>query len=154
MTPEIYELQANFGVLWPVSVPVAMFWCMCTLPICREAGSTWALVFIGIGAAALALETLQGWCFGVMGHRLSTRVRIALLAALLRHRGPFFDRPENVPGALMSALARDAAVVRGAFGDKLGHQITVLSCIIGSYVLAFRERCGGLRCRLCNMRFE
>lgn len=27
---------------------------------------------------------LQGWCFGVMGQRLATRIRILILRALLR----------------------------------------------------------------------
>lgn len=27
---------------------------------------------------------LQGWCFGVMGQRLATRIRVLILRALLR----------------------------------------------------------------------
>lgn len=54
----------------------------------------------------------------------------------------FFDAPENSSGALLSALASDAASVRGAVGDRVGHILTLLSCVVGSYVIAFKSRCG------------
>lgn len=145
---------------------------------------------------------LQGWCFGVMGQRLATRIRILILRALLRqvsaggggttagalHRGEaargnrevlspavhhssvvllpasspqdisFFDAPENSSGALLSALASDAASVRGAVGDRVGHILTLLSCVVGSYVIAFKSRCETLdgraraACHLLRLR--
>ena len=52
----------------------------------------------------------------------------------------FFDAPENSSGALLSALASDAASVRGAVGDRLGHILTLLSCGVGSYAIAFKSR--------------
>lgn len=53
----------------------------------------------------------------------------------------FFDAPENSSGALLSALASDAASVRGAVGDRVGHMLTLLSCVVGSYAIAFKSRC-------------
>ena len=84
--------------------------------------------------------TLQGWCFGVMGQRLATRVRVLMLQALLRQDISFFDRPENSSGQLMAALSADATTVRGAVGDRLGHLVTIFSCIIASYVIALKSR--------------
>ena len=61
----------------------------------------------------------------------------------------FFDAPENSSGALLSALASDAASVRGAVGDRVGHMLTLLSCVVGSYAIAFKSRC--VVWRLCLM---
>ncbi|KAI7841858.1 hypothetical protein COHA_004387 [Chlorella ohadii] len=105
----------------------------------RSAGVKWALVFTGIGAGAFLLETIEGWCFGVMGQRLATRIRVLILRALLRQDISFFDAPENSSGALLSALASDAASVRGAVGDRVGHMLTLLSCVVGSYAIAFKS---------------
>jgi ATP-binding cassette subfamily B (MDR/TAP) protein 1 len=86
------------------------------------------------------LAALQGWCFGVMGQRLATRLRTLVLKSLLRQEAAFFDRPENASGALMSTLAGDAASVRGAVGDRLGVLFTMLSCIVASFTIAFYNR--------------
>ena len=43
----------------------------------------------------------------------------------------------------MSALASDATSVRGAVGDRVGHLLTLLSCVVGSYAIAFKSRCQG-----------
>jgi hypothetical protein len=92
---------------------------------------------------------VQGWCFGVMGQRLATRLRTLMLKSLLRQEAAFFDRPENAPSALMSSLAGDAASVRGAVGDRLGVLATVLSCIVASYTIAFINRCARPVCTPC-----
>ncbi|PRW59338.1 ATP-binding cassette transporter [Chlorella sorokiniana] len=105
----------------------------------RSAGVKWALVFTGIGGGAFLLETIEGWCFGVMGQRLATRIRVLILRALLRQDISFLDAPENSSGALLSALASDAGSVRGAVGDRVGHLLTLLSCVVGSYVIAFKS---------------
>lgn len=77
-----------------------------------------------------------------MGQRLATRLRVRMLRALLRQDIAFFDRPENASGALTSALAADATSVRGAVGDRCGHLLTLLSCVVGSYAIAFKSRWG------------
>ena len=87
-----------------------------------------------------------------MGQRLATRLRVLMLRSLLRQDAAFFDRPENGSGALMGSLAADAAAVRGAVGDRLGVLLTVLSCIIASYVIAFYHRCGRGRAWPCGAR--
>jgi ATP-binding cassette subfamily B (MDR/TAP) protein 1 len=96
---------------------------------------------VGVGAAIWAAESIEGWCFGVMGQRLATRLRVLMLRALLRQDAAFFDRPQNAPNKLMSSLAGDAAAVRGAVGDRLGLLLTVASCVVASFALAFYNRC-------------
>ena len=58
----------------------------------------------GSGTPAQCFTSLQGYCFGVMGQRLSRRVRTVLLHAMLRMEVGWFDRPENTSGALGSCL--------------------------------------------------
>ena len=115
--------------------------CPYPCPACRAAGVKWALVFVGIGVASGVLEVIEAWCFGVMGHRLAARLRALMLRALLRQDIAFFDREENSSGSLLSGLSADAASVRGAVGDRLGHLATIASCIVASYVIAFKSRC-------------
>ncbi|KAJ1487371.1 P-loop containing nucleoside triphosphate hydrolase protein [Baffinella frigidus] len=53
----------------------------------------------------------QMWCFGVMGERLTFRLRLDSFRAILRQDTAFFDTGEQ-SSALTAALARDAALVQ------------------------------------------
>ena len=68
------------------------------------AGRKWALVFMGIGLASVALSMVQGCCFAVMGERLSRRVRAVLLGAMMRQEMAWFDKPKNTSRALCACL--------------------------------------------------
>lgn len=76
---------------------------------CRK----WALIFVAIAIGSVIINTLQGWCFGVMGCRLARRVRVMFLGAVLRQEQGWFDSPENNSGEIMSRLSTDVSALRG-----------------------------------------
>lgn len=44
----------------------------------------WCGVFVAIGAGSLLAGALQGYCFTVMGAKLTRRIRVVLILALMR----------------------------------------------------------------------
>lgn len=100
----------------------------------RAGGEKWGVVFAAMGLGCFVLSTLQGYSFAQMGQRLTYRVRIALLRAMLRQEIGFFDMDSS--GALAS-ISSNASAVRGAVGDPVGLLVQNLSCVIASYAIAF-----------------
>ena len=80
---------------------------------------------------------MQGFCFGVVGSNLATRVRTQFLQAVLRMEVAWFDMDANTSGALTSRLATDAPAVRGAVADVLGVVVSDVSTMVLAYVIAF-----------------
>lgn len=55
----------------------------------RSGIQKWSLVFVGIGAGGFLFALAQSYCFNYMGQKLAFRVRLMMMAALLRQvRGP------------------------------------------------------------------
>lgn len=67
------------------------------IPIAADLGELqsearkWALVFVGIGVLVLVFSVVQSYSFNYMGQKLARRVRVLMMAALLRQVGmPLF----------------------------------------------------------------
>ena len=97
----------------------------------------WCLIFCGLGAASLIAEIVQGYCFGVMGIRLSFRFRELLLRHILKQNIGFFDLDEHTSGILCARLAEDAASIRGAVGDVAGMTASNLCTMAFALIVAF-----------------
>lgn len=80
---------------------------------------------------------MQGFCFGLVGSNLATRVRTLFLQAVLRMEVGWFDMDTNTSGALTSRLATDAPAVRGAVADVLGIVVSNGSTMVFGYLIAF-----------------
>lgn len=80
---------------------------------------------------------MQGFCFGLVGANLATRVRTLFLQAVLRMEVAWFDMDANTSGALTSRLATDAPAVRGAVADVLGIVMSDVSTMVFGYIIAF-----------------
>ena len=53
----------------------------------RAGGTKYALINVGIGLGSWVMSALQGWCFAVMGCKLSNRVRLTLMRSILNQVG-------------------------------------------------------------------
>lgn len=73
----------------------------------------YTLLFAGLAAFVFFVNLTQVTLFGVVGERLTMRLRLAAFEAILRQKVGWFDAPENSTGALCSRLADDAASVQG-----------------------------------------
>jgi len=98
--------------------------------------STYSLYFFAIGLVILSFLAVQQVCFGKCGAELAQRVRLLLLAAILRQEVAWFDRDEASAGRLASHLASDATHVRGAVADVVGVVMQNLGTLGLGYGLA------------------
>jgi ATP-binding cassette, subfamily B (MDR/TAP), member 1 len=80
---------------------------------------------------------VQGYCFGLVGANLATRVRELFLRAVLRQEIGWFDLDANTSGALTSRLSQDAPAVRGAVADVMGIVVQNISTLITGCIIAF-----------------
>ena len=96
----------------------------------------WSLVYMGMGFAALFGAIIQSYSFNYMGQRLAQRVRVLMMAALLKQEVGFFDKESNSSGALTSRLSSDAMAVRGQFGDTMGLVVQNLTTLVAGLVIA------------------
>ncbi|KAF8060513.1 ABCB6 [Scenedesmus sp. PABB004] len=103
----------------------------------RRSASLYAWAFFAIACGVLIATALQLWSFAVAGQALSRRVRLLLFGAMLRQNIGWYDLDENASGRLGSALATDAAVLRGAVGDVFGVVSQNVSLMAVAYGLAF-----------------
>lgn len=95
---------------------------------------------MAIAIGSVIINTLQGWCFGVMGCRLARRVRVMFLDAVLRQEQGWFDSPENNSGEVMSRLSTDVSALRGAVGDAVGAAAQNIAMVIIGLTIAFTAR--------------
>lgn len=93
----------------------------------------WMLFVVAVWG--LLTRGLQGWSFGVAGHKLGQRVRVALFGSILHQETAWFEDPARPSASLASLLSTDAAAVRGAVGDLMGMVVTSVSCLIFGYTI-------------------
>ena len=91
-----------------------------------------------------ALGFISFWCnffgwglLGWLGERLSRRLRIAALRAILSQPVAWFDNPENSVGRLTARLAEDASLVKATMGGSLALGAAALSSLVTGVVIAF-----------------
>ena len=76
-------------------------------------------MFFALGCAGLVFFSLQATCAGVIGGKLTHRVRRMALAAALRQEIGFYDDERNSSGTLCARLENDAAHIKVLVGDGL-----------------------------------
>lgn len=72
--------------------------------------------------------------FGFSGEKLTLRLRVMTITALLNQEIGYFDDERNSTGILTSKLADDATRVEGLTGALMGQILFTLTCIIAGLV--------------------
>ncbi|KMZ62963.1 ABC transporter B family member 20 [Zostera marina] len=90
----------------------------------------WCLVIACMGLVTVIANFLQHFYFGIMGEKMTERVRRMMFSAMLRNEVGWFDDEENSADALSMRLANDATFVRAAFSNRLSILIQDMSAII------------------------
>ncbi|KAK4799961.1 hypothetical protein SAY86_025326 [Trapa natans] len=85
----------------------------------RQEVDKWCLVIVGIGIITVIANFLQHFYFGIMGEKMTERVRRMMFSAMLRNEVGWFDKEENSADNLSMCLANDATFVRAAFSNRL-----------------------------------
>uniref|UniRef100_A0A803L624 Uncharacterized protein n=2 Tax=Chenopodium quinoa TaxID=63459 RepID=A0A803L624_CHEQI len=96
-----------------------------------------ALLFCGGAVVCIFNHGLAHTCFGIMGERLTLRVREKMFSAILSNEIGWFDDSRNSSSTLSSRLESDATLLRSIVVDRT--TILLLNCgfIITAFIIAF-----------------
>ncbi|KAG6602354.1 ABC transporter B family member 20, partial [Cucurbita argyrosperma subsp. sororia] len=79
----------------------------------------WCLIIACMGFVTVIANFLQHFYFGIMGEKMTERVRRMMFSAMLRNEVGWFDEEENSADTLSMRLANDATFVRATFSNRL-----------------------------------
>ncbi|MBA0841598.1 hypothetical protein Goarm_004082, partial [Gossypium armourianum] len=79
----------------------------------------WCLIIACMGIVTVVANFLQHFYFGIMGEKMTERVRRMMFSAMLRNEVGWFDEEDNNADTLSMRLANDATFVRAAFSNRL-----------------------------------
>ncbi|GAB2276653.1 ABC transporter B member 20 [Dionaea muscipula] len=85
----------------------------------RHEINKWCLIIACMGLVTVVANFLQHFYFGIMGEKMTERVRRMMFSAMLRNEVGWFDDEENGADILSMRLANDATFVRAAFSNRL-----------------------------------
>ncbi|KAK9169269.1 hypothetical protein Syun_001409 [Stephania yunnanensis] len=85
----------------------------------RHEVDKWCLIIACMGIVTVVSNFLQHFYFGIMGEKMTERVRRMMFSAMLRNEVGWFDEEENNADTLSMRLANDATFVRAAFSNRL-----------------------------------
>ncbi|OVA05874.1 ABC transporter [Macleaya cordata] len=96
-----------------------------------------ALLFIGGAVLTVIVHTMEHLSFGIIGERLTLRVREKMFAAILKNEIGWFDDTGNSSSMLSSRLEADATLLRMIVVDRSTILIQNLSMSTTSFIIAF-----------------
>ncbi|XP_026454965.1 ABC transporter B family member 2-like isoform X1 [Papaver somniferum] len=96
-----------------------------------------SLLFLGGAIITVIVHTIEHFCFGIMGERLTLRVREKMFSAILKNEIGWFDETSNNSAMLSSRLEADATLLKTIVVDRSTILIQNLSLAVTSFVIAF-----------------
>ncbi|KAG9453665.1 hypothetical protein H6P81_006569 [Aristolochia fimbriata] len=96
----------------------------------RHEVDKWCLIIACMGVVTVVANFLQHFYFGIMGEKMTERVRRMMFSAMLRNEVGWFDEEENSADTLSMRLANDATFVRAAFSNRLSIFIQDTAAVI------------------------
>ncbi|THF97661.1 hypothetical protein TEA_029430 [Camellia sinensis var. sinensis] len=105
----------------------------------RREVDKWCLIITCMGIVTVVANFLQHFYFGIMGEKMTERVRRMMFSAMLRNEVGWFDEEDNSADNLSMRLANDATFVRAAFSNRLSIFIqdgaaVVVAVLIGMFL--------------------
>ncbi|XP_065871120.1 ABC transporter B family member 20 [Euphorbia lathyris] len=101
----------------------------------QEDVNKWCLIIACMGVVTVVANFLQHFYFGIMGEKMTERVRRMMFSAMLRNEVGWFDEEENSADTLSMRLANDATFVRAAFSNRLSIFIQDSTAVIVAVVI-------------------
>ncbi|KAL3817922.1 hypothetical protein ACJIZ3_003827 [Penstemon smallii] len=96
-----------------------------------------AFLFCGGAVITVIVHAITHTCFGIMGERLTLRVREKMFTAMLRNEIGWFDDVNNTSSMLASQLESDATLLRTVVVDRSTILLQNVGLIVTSFVIAF-----------------
>ncbi|RVW56969.1 ABC transporter B family member 20 [Vitis vinifera] len=95
----------------------------------------WCLILSCMGVVTVVANFLQHFYFGIMGEKMTERVRRMMFSAMLRNEVGWFDEEENSVDTLSMRLANDATFVRAAFSNRLSVFIQDSAAVVAAVIV-------------------
>ncbi|KAK4801049.1 hypothetical protein SAY86_021536 [Trapa natans] len=95
------------------------------------------LLFCGASVITVIVHGIAHCSFGIMGERLTLRIRLMMFAAILNNEIGWFDEVNNTSGMLSSRLETDATLIRTIVVDHGTVLLQNVGLITGSFIIAF-----------------
>ncbi|PPS01080.1 hypothetical protein GOBAR_AA19584 [Gossypium barbadense] len=96
-----------------------------------------ATLFCCAAVITVIVHAIEHLCFGIMGERLTLRVREVMFSAILRNEIGWFDDPNNASSMLASHLESDATFLKGVVVDRTSILIQNLGLVVAAFTIAF-----------------
>eukprot|EP00262_Sarcandra_glabra_P003246 TRINITY_DN13862_c0_g1_i1.p1 TRINITY_DN13862_c0_g1~~TRINITY_DN13862_c0_g1_i1.p1 ORF type:complete len:1254 (+),score=143.38 TRINITY_DN13862_c0_g1_i1:192-3953(+) len=96
-----------------------------------------ALLFLGGAVLTVIFHTIEHLSFGIMGERLTLRVREMMFRAILRNEIGWFDDMGNTSSMLSSRLEADATLLKTIVVDRSTILLQNLALVVTSFIIAF-----------------
>ncbi|KAK6934966.1 ABC transporter-like, ATP-binding domain [Dillenia turbinata] len=95
------------------------------------------LLFCGGAVVTVIVHAIEHLCFGIMGERLTLRVRENMFSAILRNEIGWFDETDHTSGMLSSRLETDATLLKSIIVDRTTILIQNVGLVVTSFIIAF-----------------
>ncbi|KAH6829915.1 P-glycoprotein 2 [Perilla frutescens var. hirtella] len=103
---------------------------------CREVKKI-AFLFTGGAVVTVIVHAITHLSFGIMGERLTLRVREKMFTAMLRNEIGWFDDVNNTSAMLASRLESDATLLRTVVVDHSTILLQNVGLVVTSFIIAF-----------------
>ncbi|CAA3021805.1 ABC transporter B family member 2-like [Olea europaea subsp. europaea] len=96
-----------------------------------------AFLFCGGAVITVIVHAITHLCFGIMGERLTLRVRKMMFTAMLRNEIGWFDDVNNGSSMLASLLESDATLLRSVVVDRSTILLQNVGLVVTSFIISF-----------------
>ncbi|KAK7360894.1 hypothetical protein VNO77_02911 [Canavalia gladiata] len=96
-----------------------------------------ALLFCGASVLTITAHAIEHLSFGIMGERLTLRVREIMFSAILKNEIGWFDDTNNISSMLSSRLETDATLLRTVVVDRSTILLQNVGLVVGAFIIAF-----------------
>ncbi|KAI3801449.1 hypothetical protein L1987_29554 [Smallanthus sonchifolius] len=97
----------------------------------------WCLIIACMAIVVLVATVLQHFYFGIVGEKMTERIRRMMFSAMLESEVGWFDKDENKSDSLLSRLANDATYAHTAFSNRLRILIQDFCAAFAAIVIGF-----------------
>ncbi|GKU95779.1 hypothetical protein SLEP1_g9099 [Rubroshorea leprosula] len=96
-----------------------------------------SILFCCAAAITITVHAIEHLCFGIMGERLTLRVRQMMFSTILGNEIGWFDDINNTSSMLASSLESDATLLRTIVVDRTTILIQNVGLVVAAFIIAF-----------------
>eukprot|EP00475_Leptophrys_vorax_P029977 TRINITY_DN4448_c0_g1_i1.p1 TRINITY_DN4448_c0_g1~~TRINITY_DN4448_c0_g1_i1.p1 ORF type:complete len:1075 (-),score=270.04 TRINITY_DN4448_c0_g1_i1:354-3551(-) len=127
-------VQPIFGLV--LSNMISIFYTTNMAKLKHDAAK-YASYFVIVAGCQFCFMLFQNTGLGVVGERITKRLRFDVFRSLLRQEISFYDDPKNASGVLATRLGVDSEQVRKITTDWTGMLLQVAVCALGGLLIAY-----------------